>query len=204
MLKTEVLVRNVTNLHDARYCAGMGVSYISMPLELQGEKTLSAAQINEIGEWLSGIKILGEIKHRLPENLQEYVLSGFEVDDSQMLQQLTNFEKPIILTIHIDNNDIESPAFKGTLDSLQEKVAFFNIICQGSPEIYKKELLKELNADHKIFWGFDFEVSSISNFIGEINPLGIVLHGSKEIKTGLNEFDYLADILEELDTDDYI
>jgi|GEM_PF-969045 len=204
MLKTEVLVRNVTNLHDARYCAGMGVSFISMPLTQQGEKTLSAAQINEIGEWLSGIKILGEIKETFPENLQEYVLSGFEVNESHLIQKLIDFEKPITLTISIDYNDIESPAFKGVLDSFQDKVAFFNIVCQGALEAYNWTLIKELNTDYKIFWGFDFDVSSISKFIDEVNPHGIVLHGSTEIKTGVNEFDYLADILEELDTDEYL
>lgn len=204
MLKTEVLVRNVTNLHDARYCAGMGVAYISMPLAQYREKTLTASQINEIGEWLSGIKIFGKINHTLPENLQDYVLSGFEVEDSQMLQKLVNLEKPVTLTINVDQNDIESPAFKGVLDNLSEKITFFNLLCQGAYESYNIELLKELNTDYTIFWGFDFEASSISNFVDQINPQGIVLHGSTEIKTGINEFDHLADILEALDTDEYI
>jgi phosphoribosylanthranilate isomerase len=37
-----------------------------------------------------------------------------------------------------------------------------------------------------------------SNHIG-----GIVLHPGKEIKTGLNNFDDLADVLETLDTDEF-
>jgi len=204
MLKTSVLVRQVYNLHDARYCAGMGVEYISMPLSERTKKKLSPDYVKEIGEWLSGIKILGDIRNEIPINLSEYSLDGVETNDSRLIKKLLGSNTLLYLTITISADEINSPAFTGLLDQLQDSVDFFICLAEEPLTNYDFEEIKSLNQSYKIFWGFDFSTNTISSFIEECIPKGVVLQGSEEIKTGVNDFDYLADLLETLDTDEYI
>jgi phosphoribosylanthranilate isomerase len=204
MLKTNVLVKNVTNLHDARYCAGMGVEYISMPVAGSSDTILSAEQIKEIGEWLSGIQIIGDTGDTWAEGLGEYILSGIETENSQLVKKFADYNKPVILTLQITKEDIQSPSFRGMLDQLKDETTFFILLCEGGYESYDIQLIKEINEEHSVFWGFPFLVDNIATFLDEIDPHGIVLQGSKEIKTGLNDFDHLADMLEALDTDEYL
>ncbi|MFM1835376.1 MAG: hypothetical protein RJA04_63, partial [Bacteroidota bacterium] len=49
MLKTLVKVSAITNLSDARYCAGMGVDLLGFPLG-----KISIDQFTEIRNWLAG------------------------------------------------------------------------------------------------------------------------------------------------------
>lgn len=204
MLKTSVLVRQVYNLHDARYCAGMGVEYISMPLDETTKDKLSPDYVKEIGDWLSGIKILGDIGNEIPVNLSEYTLDGVETTDSRLLKKLSESKVPLYLTITISADEINSPAFTGLLDQLQDSVDFFICLAEGNLESFDLNEIKELNQTYNLFWGFNFSASNIIDFVDECTPKGVVLQGSEEIKTGVNDFDYLADILEALDTDEYI
>ena len=55
MLKTLVKVSAITNLSDARYCAGMGVDLLGFPLG-----KISIDQFTEIRNWLAGVQIVGE------------------------------------------------------------------------------------------------------------------------------------------------
>lgn len=54
MLQRQVLVRNISNLTDARYCAGMGVHIL---LFSPDRSLISWEEIKEISQWLSGIEI---------------------------------------------------------------------------------------------------------------------------------------------------
>jgi len=49
MLKTKVKVSKVTNLSEARYCAGMGVDFLSFPVSSVDPKTYQ-----EITGWVAG------------------------------------------------------------------------------------------------------------------------------------------------------
>ncbi len=59
MLRTTVLIRQVTNLSDARYCAGMGVDMLAFPLS--GPLALAPATLSELADWTAGVSRVGEI-----------------------------------------------------------------------------------------------------------------------------------------------
>lgn len=59
MLRTTVLIRRVTNLSDARYCAGMGVEMLVFPLS--GPEALAPAAVRELGGWTAGVQLVGEV-----------------------------------------------------------------------------------------------------------------------------------------------
>ncbi len=57
MLSRKVLVRNISNLSEARYCAGMGVNFIAFNLNKENKNSISLAQALEIKNWLAGVAI---------------------------------------------------------------------------------------------------------------------------------------------------
>ena len=58
MLRTTVLIRRVTTLSDARYCAGMGADLLAFPLT--GPDALPPAAVRELTGWTAGVGLVGE------------------------------------------------------------------------------------------------------------------------------------------------
>ena len=56
-LKTFVKVGNITNLTDARYCAGMGVNQLGFNVE---DPNFTVEKFKEITGWLEGIEYVAE------------------------------------------------------------------------------------------------------------------------------------------------
>jgi hypothetical protein len=52
-----LMVEGLRNLHDARYCAAVGISMASF--DLSSDAALAPAMVREILEWLSGLEGLG-------------------------------------------------------------------------------------------------------------------------------------------------
>jgi hypothetical protein len=82
-----VLVRDLSNLAEARYCAGMGVKYIGFEFNPDHESYISAAKRNEIIQWVSGVEILASFTGGSPSDLancsQESKLNGYILEKGQ-------------------------------------------------------------------------------------------------------------------------
>ena len=62
-LKTEVKVGHISNLSDARYCAGMGVQYLGFSMDSNSEHYVDQDTLKTIKEWIVGPKIVGEFSN---------------------------------------------------------------------------------------------------------------------------------------------
>src|SRR6187402_1005196 len=60
-LKTFVKVGSITNLSDARYCAGMGADLLGFRVVEGHESYISPKQFQEIRGWVTGPKVVAEI-----------------------------------------------------------------------------------------------------------------------------------------------
>ena len=59
MLKTFVIVGEISNLSDARYCAGMGVDVLGFNINPVEETCVAPETLNEISGWVAGVAIHG-------------------------------------------------------------------------------------------------------------------------------------------------
>ena len=90
-LKTLVKIGGITNLSDARYCAGMGVDMLGFHV-IQGQPNyISPESFQQIRGWITGPLIVAEIAGlQNPEDLQ-LILENYKPDMLQMeLAELTN------------------------------------------------------------------------------------------------------------------
>jgi hypothetical protein len=62
-MRPVLIIENLRNLHDARYCAAVGISMVSFEMDPSLPGSLSAATVKEITDWLSGVDGIGKFGH---------------------------------------------------------------------------------------------------------------------------------------------
>lgn len=191
-LKTRVLVREVSNLHDARYCAGMGVEMISFSLDVSHPKYTDADRFKEIAGWLAGMQFMGELQESAEVDLQAYeAIDALMTRNTSLLPQLKAKGLPVYLQIH--GQDIAQIE-----DICQQHAADAYVLTGQAPQ--DLEALKALAGRFPLFLGF--EQADLPALLEQVQPEGLCLTGGEEIKVGLNDFDALAEVLEALEEEE--
>ena len=193
-LKTVVKVGEITNLSDARYCAGMGVDMLGFNLDPDSTGYISPEQFAEITEWIAGVKLVGELSHSndLNKLLMSYELDMIQLPHDEIEPNLP-VDLPIIASIETDKPTEINQAFL----QLAGQVEYFLL---DHPAVV--DLVDELNQDVPILLGGDFELRQVDHLLNNVRLSGISLKGSVEEKPGFKDYDQLADILEALENED--
>lgn len=181
-LKTFVKVGCITNLSDARFCAGMGVDMLGFRVVEGQENYIEPAQFQEIRGWISGPSVVAEvygIRNSADLNL---ILDNYKPDYIEMgiteLLLFTSIPLPLVLSV-----------------SEKDVVAGFSI--QPTYLITKKgfkssvPLIVEVDSRN-----------AAENILLHPNTNGIALKGGRELKPGLKDFEVLHEVLELLEVED--
>ncbi|MDA0194894.1 MAG: phosphoribosylanthranilate isomerase [Bacteroidetes bacterium] len=186
-LKTIVKVGEITNLSDARYCAGMGVEMLGFNLDPNSESYISPEQFKEITDWVAGVKSVGEFgwmnQDDILSTIKEYNLDLIEVNDSNA-EIIFKTDIQVILSV----NNI------GIIKSLPDSAAYY--------------LVEDVGFDFNdfdslpILVGGGISKQNIHKILQNTAFKGIALKGSKEEKSGFKDYDELADILEMLEKEE--
>lgn len=182
-LKTLVKIGGITNLSDARYCAGMGVDMLGFNVISDQPNYIYPELFQQIRGWVTGPLIVAEIAGlKDPEDLKD-ILENYRPDMLQMeLSELTKVPSPplpYILKLK-KNEDITHLAI------LPE------YILGESPEINSSPV------------PFLIEVSStdqVTSALTDASVRGIALNGGPELKPGLKDYSTLGEILELLEVE---
>jgi phosphoribosylanthranilate isomerase len=190
-LKTRVFVNGVTNLHDARYCAGMGVEMVSFPLGEDKPNALSVKDFQEISQWLAGISLGAEADALIsfPEGVSADCWVTSEV---AALHTLASSGLPVFLRL------AEAPASADALLNYGDAVAGFIL---PIPNPSQQALYLACIEKAPVFLAGDIHTDNVESLIDTYKPDGLVLKPGVEIKTGLNDFGLLADVLELLEVE---
>jgi phosphoribosylanthranilate isomerase len=177
MLKRPVLVKNISSLSEARYCAGMMVDYISFEFNPSNEYFIEEAIFLEIRNWISGIKILGsgysgEISAM---KVEQYQLNGWIYSQNEAIHNDANFE-----------------VFKeSSLLGENQKIEDTNYIFIKNSDEPLPQFVKETD-----FLGYSFDNINIHSNVN----CGMAFLASKEEKTGRSSFNKLMEALEMLES----
>jgi phosphoribosylanthranilate isomerase len=196
MLKTQVKVSSVTNLSDARYCAGMGVEWIGFPLQ-----EISNDRFTEIRNWLAGVQIVGEFTKATADVIQETVTNYqpdlIEIDSSVSLVAIQNIQIPKILRVNIDSDNL--PAI---FASSAPYVTSFLLVGDHANSIVGMEASIEIwAAQYPILLGLEIPDADLDEWIEQSSVRGIGLVAGKEDRPGYRDFTDLMTILEKLETE---
>lgn len=189
-LKTFVKVGNISNLSDARYCAGMGVDLLGFRT-VEGNSTYMApALFQEIRGWFSGPSIVAELyglsePSAVASIVQQYAPDYLEVGIAELSYLPTDISIPLIVKLDNENSSV--------VNRWASKIAFI--------------LLPESVATPIQIQEFEFPVvveleskDHLSQLEGQAIK-GIALNGTPELRPGFKDYSVLADVLEQLEVE---
>ena len=196
MLKTLVKVSAITNLSDARYCAGMGVDLLGFPL---GE--ISIDQFTEIRNWLAGVQIVGEFSTNdaaeIKAKVAEYKPDVLEIDTKVNLVAIQDIDIPKILRVNIDTDNL--PA---VFAASAPYVSQFLLVGEGPESLQGMEGSVEIwSAQYPIILGLEIPEDDLEEWIEQSSIKGIGLLAGEEDRPGFRDFTDLMNILEKLETE---
>jgi len=198
-LETLVKVSNITNLSDARYCAGMGVELVGFVMDKFSDDYTPPEKLKEIKSWLAGVQIVGETDasdyDEIAALLQSYEIDILQISDPTLLPKINALGKPIILKL-----DAESTYLEDYLKNYNTFVEYFLIDGQELNDFFLYHL-KEYAADSAVILGFGITPENVHQLLAETPIKGIALKGSQEIRPGYKDYEELSEILEQLDVD---
>ncbi len=181
-LKTLVKVGNISNLSDARYCAGMGVQMLGFNIDPQDPGHISLQTAREIIGWVAVDNIVLECGSMPVEDIlkvrEESRVDNIQTDNPEVVQALQDSGCKVILRLN--------QAMK----------------VQPSPDYLLLEKPIDLTTDLPVFRGYEVTADNLDEILGENQYSGIALKGSVEEKPGFKDYDELADILEALEIED--
>lgn len=191
------MVSKVTNLSDARYCAGMGVEMIGFDIRPGSTSYIDPLRFQEITGWVAGVKLVGEVEGLAEDVVRQqtvkYPLDYLLISDATLVRPLESVGVPLIVTLS-PGEDIEKTV--ATLTS-SENVAYL-LLETTSPE----------GIDWHVFGGkpllVGYDIGAEDAQLLAENPAvsGIALKGSEEIKPGYKDYDELSEILDALEAED--
>ncbi|WP_064196944.1 MULTISPECIES: hypothetical protein [Emticicia] len=198
-LKTLVKVSNITNLSDARYCAGMGVEMIGFVMDTASVDYVAPEKMKEIKSWVAGIQTVGETKcgdlEEIKNMIAYYEIDVLQISEVALLPQIVDFGKPIILKLEFD-----SAYFEENLERYASFVEFF-LVDGTELSDFARYTIKEYAFNYPIVLDFGITSENVMELVSDMNIKGIALKGTNEIRPGYKDYDELSEILELLEED---
>lgn len=200
-LKTFVKVSNITNLSDARYCAGMGVDLLGFNIDTSSEHFVAEKDFSEISEWISGVGLVGEFETSsieiIKDSLRNYNIDYIQLTDQSLVEKVFLFGKPIIFKITVEEaNDIDR--LKGQLSYLDELAKIVVLKCtDASLSDTLDEKIEYYNANLKLLKGYRLEIDD------QLHKFpGLELEATEEERPGFKDYGKVMDILEAIEDDE--
>ncbi|MFN9502287.1 MAG: hypothetical protein ACK57K_13260 [Chryseotalea sp.] len=185
-LKTFVKVSNITNLSDARYCAGMEVDMLGFVCVTGNPHFVPVNLFQDIRGWITGPAIVAEIEG-LDAGDVAFVLENYKPDCLQvnyLLAQHIETDLPLIVRFEPRMN----------WQTLSKQRISFCILTAEQFGEHKNEIPSSVGV---------LVENVTEDWLAVLleEKIGIALSGSDEISPGFKDFDSLANILEQLEVD---
>ena len=195
MLRLPVKVNSITNLTDARFCAGMGVEMMGFSMSEKHTRHIKTEKVNGITGWLSGIKVVaecyfGEKTDVLIETAKGISAEVIEIDavmykpnsisDFNLILRLSVSEWETVKGILPENALLHLMMEKSDLES----ISAIQEICESQSTLLNVSKL---------------DLSLIDTLLLKVLPFGLSIDGGNEISPGISDFDYLSEVLEYLE-----
>jgi phosphoribosylanthranilate isomerase len=186
-LKTLVKVGKITNLSDARYCAGMNVDMLGFVTVQSQENYLSVKDYQDIRGWVSGPKVVAEVYGVKTTEELSSILENYRPDYLELsTQELGLVQNTLPILLRLKETEMIPTS---TRENIYAVITQNRNTKKGA---HGKSILV-------LFDGADTEMND--DLLNTSTVDGIVLSGSKEDSPGLKDYDHLAEVLENLEVE---
>ena len=186
-LKTIVKVNHISNLSDARYCAGMGVDMLGVGAVPSSANYLAPGLFQDIRGWIAGPKIVAEICGVSNEEEVLVAVESYAPDVVELtLAEYRKFGALLTLPciVRLEGGDI--PVTQPHSEKILYYIADEATPCLESPGA--ASLLVQVTS-----------VRSLHEKLAMKCFKGVVLEGPQPLRPGITNYDQLGDLLEALE-----
>jgi phosphoribosylanthranilate isomerase len=184
-------VAGISSLTDARYCAGMGIEFLSLIFDSEGKCSMSAEAFAGIRPWIEGVKWIGEFSGSDPDLLAN-LASTYGLDTWICSSEWKESEWPATLRL-IRDQKISGLKSEGSEAGIQ-------VDFTGIPD---EALLDELNQlagkNQKVIVGNLLSVETAISVYRQFPNFVFSLRSSEEERPGWMDLGDLQDYLEALE-----
>jgi phosphoribosylanthranilate isomerase len=191
MLKTKVKAGNITNLSDARYCAGMGVDWLGFPSSSVDPKTFA-----EITDWVSGPQFVLELDEQSVQELVDYPIEFIQINSTQ-IDTFQSFPNSRFII------KIDLPAWgtaKEVIKDKKQQIQFLLVTNLSGNWANDKEVLDAMTNQAEVYIDLEACPYSLPEIL-DFGVAGINIAGNQELKPGLKDYSDLAEVLEQLEVE---
>ena len=181
------MVSNITNLSEARYCAGMGVHFLAFPSDIVNPK-----MYQDITSWVQGPEMVLDISasEGIPGNCTEYKSDYILMNPEQLLK----INAPVSTALMIKASRT-FPFDESRMVAHTGKIRY--VIAENLPDEEIKNISN--NGYHVLVATNDQNEISLLDKVFLLQATGIVLKGRQETRPGLKNYDHLASVLDLLE-----
>ncbi|MBT1686488.1 beta/alpha barrel domain-containing protein [Dawidia soli] len=186
-LRTFVKVGSITNLSDARYCAGMGADLLGFRVVPGRDNHITPKQYQEIRGWVTGPQIVAELYGMSDAAMWSGIQEDYRPDMVELsLHELSilSGEPPLPYILALAPGE-QMPAGSNPA---------YVLIDPDDPALLK------LAEKYPVLVMVQ-QTSLVQSLLDGGSMKGLALQGGTEDRPGLREYNELAEILEMLDTD---
>jgi len=180
--RTLIYVNRITNLSDARYCAGMGVDLLGFVIDPASPDYVSPELFQELVGWISGPERVLELGQAAIDHdtiRDQYAADYLHVPEDR-LNEFSASNWKLIVEV--------SPTSESMASMHKSPVAFWAFHGISKP-------VENVSVPYLAFGPVDSPIRESLNAVG---AQGIILSGSRETAPGLKDYDNLSNVLEEL------
>ncbi len=201
-LKKFVKISKISNLSDARYCAGMMADILGFNLKKGTEGYVSPETFEEITNWVAGVSFAGEFSDMNVEDIKisatEYALDFIETSKPDDLEELSTIGTPLILNVQVSPDNVDD--FGSALEKIADLAEYIVITSEEKSLIHQIDSsVGDLAAKTKLIRAFGNTPESVSSLSDCWH--GIQLSGTSEERPGFSDYGEVMDILETLEED---
>ena len=194
--KPVIYVSRITNLSDARYCAGMGVDMLGFIIDPNHPDYVSPQRFQEMMGWISGPKRVVEFSIMETLNLDD-VLAYYKPDllhvPGSTVMNHDYMNLPLVVDVAFEN----LLTFQSTLGG--KSINLHTIVITHLPGAEMPTSLLKSNGEYEVLLSLEKVTSPLKEILEKSGANGFALQGSREDVPGLKDYDHLSRILEELE-----
>lgn len=180
-----VYVSRITNLSDARYCAGMGADLLGFVIDPADPDYVSPESYQQLIGWISGPARVVELGSAVfdADALRAHYAPDFLHVSLLRLSEVPTAAWKLIVDIHFNE-----------LSKVPARADIAHILVNEIPD----SLPATLVADRSVLVGRRPGTFPVGPYLSRHGASGIALQGSRESAPGLKDYDHLSQVLEEL------
>ena len=202
---TKVKICGITQLADARYCAGAGVDYLGFIQYPDSPRYVEPKAAKEIIDWIEGVEAVGVFVNEDAETInarcREAGFTVAQLHGHEPPEVVEAVEVPVIKSFRVQH-DASSEQLRALMLPYKDVAEFVLLdthktsLWGGTGESFNWRLARELSGEFPLFLAGGISAENVQEAIDTMRPYAVDLSSSVESAPGVKDFDKLYDFFE--------